>query len=155
MNSTTIRILQAMLPDVSMWDKKTGKPKTKIINEQLHLARKTLFYDEVYYPHVKRFMDRAVRMGIFKKKEVSTFTLGYNVEFDCLYPDDLYCQERLAELFQNALFYSWSGFDYRCQWNGKSWDRVNSSSNWCYEDVDEEDIKSLGICPIVMQPTLF
>ncbi len=127
MNKTTARVVTEILRNPEAWDKKAGAPRVKWINDQLHVARELLFYDEIYFPYMRRFMIRAMARGIFKPEEVQTITVGYNLEFEILYPIDADCQETLGYLFQRAL--------------GKVWD----GEDWCFEEITATEILSLGV----------
>lgn len=127
MNITTIRIVTEILRNPEAWDKKAGRPRVKWVNDHYHVAREIIFYDEIYFLYMRRFMTKAIARGIFKPEEVQMITVGYNLEFEIPYPIDNDCQDTLGDLFQRALGIIWDGED------------------WCFEEITEADILSLGV----------
>jgi len=71
-NHLTRHILSELLKDPQAWQitRRGGittgyKPKLSYIYEQIRVAREILFYDDVYYPHLSRFMEIVKRWNLF------------------------------------------------------------------------------------------
>ena len=139
MNKIAKEHLPAILKDKAFWDKKSGKVDVKLVNETLQTMHEVIFYDELYYPHIVRFMKKAIGMKIFKKKELEEFEVGYNVSFKIFLPDDGYMMQVLNDVWQDALAHQWY-----------------NDPEWMWEELAEKEIMSVGIVsPYQVQMVLF
>lgn len=148
MNNITIELASEILKSKDAWEpvrtsgKVAGyKPKLKYIHEQIRIGREAIFYDQVYYPHLARLMEKVKHWNIFPSisKWVNS-EFGYEAITFVWWPVDLH--EEMADIIGDRMQYYLEPV-----WNGEEWG---------YYEPDEQELLSLGVIPdeIAVQPSL-
>lgn len=121
----TLRIVPHIVASREAWEhthKDGWRLKIGYVNAELQKAREALFHDEVYFPKMLRLMSFFKGMGILPNADWQWLTLGYNVEYEMWYPNDIESQEEVDYLLQ----------DYFTE--------LYLNEEWGFEQVKEEEI---------------
>lgn len=122
--AVTLRVLPLIVAHRDSWTntKKDGwQLRMNYVNGELHKAREALWYDEVYFPKMRRMMKMMRAMNVLPT-DWDRVDVGYNTEMTMLYPNDTICQEWLDDVFE----------EYWLRW----W----QNNDWFYEELKEADI---------------
>ena len=73
--------------------------KVGYVNDELHKAREALFYDEVYFPRMRRLLAWVRAFDILPDADWQMVEVGYFQPLSMLYPNNIECQEWIDEAF--------------------------------------------------------
>ncbi len=129
MASKRDEILKEILKSPECYDrsrKNRGRLKLEFVNEQLQMAKEIFFYDEVYFPYLKRMMKKAKAWGIFKT-DWQTMSVGYEKLIVIDYPvEHLY-----QGIIGNELYYILEKV-----WYGVEWSWLEPTMEECMDLID-------------------
>ena len=121
----TTRIVPLIVSSRDAWNcsKKDGwMLKVGYVNDELGKAREALFYDEVYFPKMRRLLAWVRAFDILPDADWQLVEVGCNQSFKMLYPNNTECQEWLDEVF------------------GPYFDQLSQNEHWYWEQLKEPDI---------------
>lgn len=124
-SAITLRIVPHIVASKEAWErtKKDGwRLKIGKVNDELQKAREALFYDEVYFPKMKRILQWMRALDVMPDADWQWLDMGYNKDIGMWYPNDIECQEWLDLTLQ----------DYFTE--------LYSNDDWFFEDLKAEEI---------------